>query len=406
MRIHRNQSRNIFRRRNSFNGCLSWFVTLGLVGVFIFFGREQIQSWFFSWYYPSPDVASIQDTQTAFRNGNLDRTIDYAQRLYESDHSQIEALELLVRSLIYRSYADINQDADRVRALDITTAAIARHPNDLRVLAIHAFALQANDLSNDAQRIALRVIRNDENNIAARLALSLSYASQGIFEAGLRDSLRAVDIANTVHTDWRADAYRVLAITHSDLGQYSDAADAVETAISYHRRLLPLHFERALYAQQTGDMDTATAYYFNVIAFDENNIKARFRLCEVSSMLGERDAAIDWCSQVTELAPGWAEGWYWLGREYYLDGDWGNTQSTLNRCSTLQVAQGIPIEERRLECWFIQGQAAEVLGDCEPLIALYNEYQQMARTASLTQSWVYPDDIPPICTTPTPFPDG
>lgn len=406
MRINRKQSRNVFRRHNSFNGCLSWFVSLALVAVFIFFARDQIQAWFFSWYYPSPGLASIQDVQIAFRNGDLDHSIEYAQGIYDSDNSQIDALELLVRALIYRSYADINQDADRGHALELTTAAIASYPNDFRVSGIHAFALQANDLSDDAQRLALRVIRNDENNIAARLALSLSYASQGIFEAGLRNSLHAVEIADTVHHNWRADTYRVLAIIYSDLGQYTDAADAVETAIAHNRRLLPLHFERALYAQQLGDMDTATAYYFNVIAFDDDNVKARFRLCEVSSLLGERDAAIDWCTQVTDFAPGWAEGWYRLGREYYLDGNWQQTQDALNRCSTLQVAQAIPIEDRRLECWFIQGQAAEVLADCEHLIVLYHEYQQMARTANLTQRWVYPDDTPPVCTTPTAFPGG
>ncbi|MEO1288733.1 MAG: hypothetical protein AAFV93_13275, partial [Chloroflexota bacterium] len=255
--------------------------------------------------------------------------------------------------------------------------------------------------SADAQRVALRVIRNDDQQLAARVALSLSYASQGIFEAALRDALRAVELANQSAPDWRADAYRALAIAYSDLGRYDDAAEAVETAITHNRRLLALHFERALYAQQVGQMDTATAYYFNVIAFDEDNSKARFRLCELSSQLGERDAAIDWCTQVTDLAPGWSEGWYWLGREYYLNGDWRNTQIALNRCTTLQVAQAIPIEDRRFECWYIQGQAAEVLVDCPSLLALYGQYQEMARTAELTQRWTYPNDMPTICATPS-----
>ncbi|MEO1645568.1 MAG: hypothetical protein AAFR67_10305, partial [Chloroflexota bacterium] len=110
--------------------------------------------------------------------------------------------------------------------------------------------------------------------------------------------------------------------------------------------------------------------------------------------------------QVTVSAPGWSDGWYTLGREYYLNGDWSEAQSALNRCSTLQVAQDVPIEEREFECWYMQGQAAEVLRDCEALIPLYNQYQVMKNTADLSQTWVYPDDTPPICASATSSGDG
>lgn len=406
MRINRKHARNGFRRDNRWSGCLLWMITLCLSALTIFFGRDSIQTWLLRRLAPPIAIGTIDDARNAFSMGDLEQSIAYAQRIYENDPDNVAALEILVRSLIYNSYADINQDADRELALTLTTQAIEQNPFNMRLLGLHAFALQTNGFKEDARRIALRVIRNDEENITARLALSLSYAGQGIFEAAVRDAERAVEIANTSRADWRADAYRILALAHSDSGQYSDAAEAIETAISYNRRLVPLHFERALYAQQIGDMDTATAYYFNVIAFDENNTKARFRLCEVSSLLGERDAAIDWCQQVTALAPGWADGWYWLGREFYLKGDWENTQSSLNHCSTLLVAQSVPIEERRFECWYIQGQAAEVLADCDSLIALYREYQEMAENATLTQRWIYPDDMPPICSTPTASPGG
>lgn len=406
MRIRRDHSRTIFRRRNPWQGCLSWIITLCLLIVFAFLGKDRIQVWLAEWLSPTVELAQISDAKSAFAQGDLERTIAYTQEIYASDPNNISALELLARALVYRSYADINQDSDRDHALNLTNNAVEQSPYDMRVLGIHAFVLQANDYSDDAQRVALRVIRNEENSITARLALSLSYASQGIFTAALRDGQRAAEIANTTQLDWRADAYRVLAIAHSDLGQYDLAATDIETAISFNNRLIPLHFERALYAQQIGDMDTATAYYFNVIAFDEDNAKARFRLCEVSSLLGERSAAIDWCNQVIDILPGWSEGWYWLGREYYLSGDWENTQSALNRCSTLQVAQGISIENRRFECWYIQGQAAEVLGDCDALLPLYQDYQQMALAGDLNQRWVYPDDMPTICATPTVFPEG
>lgn len=405
MRIQRDPSRGIFRQRRR-GGYLPWLMTLFLLIVVAFFGRDRLSEWLWSWLAPSVKIATLQDAYTAFQQGDLDRTINYARQLYESDSDNIETLILLARALIYRSYSDLNHELDRQQALSLTGHALREHPLNMQVLGIHAFVQQANGLSDDAGRVALRVIRSDNENITARLALSLSYGSRGLFDVALREGEKAVEIANQSAPNWKADAYRVWAIAHSDLGQYEEAAQAVESAINFHRRLLPLHFERALYAMQIGDMDTATAYYFNVIAFDDENVKARFRLCELSSSLREREAAIDWCTQVTQGAPGWSEGWYQLGREYYLQGKYEQAQSALNRCTTLQVAQNISIEERRFECWYLQGQAAEVMRDCEGLMLLYDQYQQMAREARLEQTWLYPLGGPPVCSTPLPAPAG
>ncbi|MEL6406952.1 MAG: tetratricopeptide repeat protein [Chloroflexota bacterium] len=406
MRINRDRSRAIFRRQNRGRGCLSWMVTLCMLGSVFFVFRGQLRDLLQTWLAPPVASATLADAQAAYNRGDLERAIAYTRELHGALPDDTGTLVLLVRSLVYHSYADINQDDLRAEALTYTQAAVIRTPYDMTVLGIHAFTLQANNLSEDAQRVALRVIRNEPDSITARLALSLAYSDQGIFEAGLRDAQRAVEIASLSAPAWQADAYRVVALAQSDLGDYADAAASVDTAITHHSRLLALHFERALYAQQIGDMDTATASYFSVIAFDEDNVKARFRLCEVSSILGERDAAIDWCNQVTVSAPGWSDGWYTLGREYYLNGDWSEAQSALNRCSTLQVAQDVPIEEREFECWYMQGQAAEVLRDCEALIPLYNQYQVMKNTADLSQTWVYPDDTPPICASATSSGDG
>jgi tetratricopeptide (TPR) repeat protein len=343
---------------------------------------------------------TLRDAQLAFAAGDLERTLQYARQLLEAEPENHAVLVLLAQALVYHSYSDINHELDRSRALELTQSAFDRFPLDNTVTSIHAFVLQANGVSDEAARLALRVIRRDANNLIARIALSLSYGSRGVFEAALREGERAVQIANTTTPAWRADAYRVLAIAYSDLGQYQQAAQAVEQAIEYNRRLIPLHFERALYAMQVGDIDNATAYYFRVIAFDAGNVKARFRLCELSSTLREAAAAIEYCTFVTDQVPGWSEGWYQLGREYYLQGNFTAARDALKRCSTLQVAQGIPIAERRFECWYIQGQAAEVLGDCTTLVPLYNEFQAMVTTAAIPQTWTYPPGGPPLCAEP------
>jgi len=406
MRIRREYSGSAYRRRSGFAGCLPLLMVLGLLAGTGILARDWIRQWTLRWFEGTPQNVTLRDTELAFANGDLERTIEYASQLLENEPENHEALVLLGRALVYRSYSEINHELDRRRALQLTQKAAEQFPLDNDVAGIHAFVLQANGASDEAARLALRAIRRDENSISARIALSLSYGSRGIFEAALRESERAVQIANATAPDWRADAYRVLAIAYSDMGQYQQAAQAVEQAIEHNRRLIPLHFERALYALQVGDNNSATAYYFRVIAFDDANVKARFRLCELSSTLREGEAAVEYCSFVTEHAPGWSDGWYQLGREYYIQGNFSGARDALKRCSTLQVAQGVPIAERRFECWYIQGQAAEVLADCATLVPLYNEFQAMVTTAAIPQTWTYPPDGPPICAEPISEPEG
>src|SRR5690606_25949219 len=104
-----------------------------------------------------------------------------------------------------------------------------------------------------------------------------------------------------------------------------------------------------------------------------------------------------YCGEVTQLAPSWADGWYQLGREYFLQGNFAAARDSLHHCSVLQVVQGVPATQRRFECWYLQGQAAEILGDCETLVATYNEFRAMTANANVQQTWTYPPEGPPGC---------
>jgi tetratricopeptide (TPR) repeat protein len=223
----------------------------------------------------------------------------------------------------------------------------------------------------------------------------MGFSGVGSHDVALRESLQAVSSPG-----WRMDTHRAVAISYSGVGDYTDAIKSIERALALNNRMIPLYFERALYARQLGDADSASVAYFQVLAIDPQNVKARFRLCELSSVLRERDSAIEFCRQVTELAPSWADGWYQLGREYFLQGNFAPAQQNLNRCSTLQVEQDVPVSERRFECWYLQGQAAEIMGDCPALLATYNEYRVMASNSGLAQTWIYPPEGPPSCVTP------
>jgi tetratricopeptide (TPR) repeat protein len=397
MRIQRNQSRLSFRKqRRRRSGCLSLAVLIGLLVGAVTLSWNWIGQRLHINAGQQSSEGMLADADAAFSRGDLNNAINIALQVLESKPNQPDAVALLVRALVYRSYADYDHAVDRHSALEVTAESLANDPDNPTLLAVRAYALQADGQSAEAARIAQKVLDKNAGDELARVSLALAYGGAGSFEVALRESMQAAQSAQS--PDWQLDAQRALAISYSDLGDYKSAITAVERALKLNNRLVPLYFERALYAMQVGDADAATAAYFQVLTYDPDNVKARLRLCELSSLLREHDQAISYCEQVTERAPSWADGWYQLGLEHFLQGDFKTAQSALHRCSSLQVMQDIPIKDRKFQCWYLQGQAAEIVGDCPSLLATYNEFRSMAADSDVQQTWTYPPEGPPGCT--------
>ncbi|GAB4515713.1 MAG: hypothetical protein OHK0046_19560 [Anaerolineae bacterium] len=340
---------------------------------------------------PTPRT-SLGSAYGAFEAGDLDTTVQLARRVWNSEQDNIEALALLVRALIYRSYDEYNRSSDREEALLLTTRAYNRSSTDPAVLSLHAFALYSSERPGEALRLAEQALSRDPENTLAQMTTALVYGRFGSHERAVLEHQPTL-----FDPRWRLDTHRALAISLGNAGRFDEAMRAVDVAIEVNPHLLVLHFERAFYAMQAGDADAATASYFRILADHAANIKARLRLCELSTLLRETTTALHYCQEVTTLAPQWVDGWYRLGREYYLQGNFAQAQQAFHQCSTLSIRQNIPVEQRRFDCWYLQGQAAEVLGDCPTLMAVYSEFQAMSAIASIPQTWTYPPEGPAIC---------
>jgi tetratricopeptide (TPR) repeat protein len=376
-----------YRRRRRWS--LPFAVVQGVIAGVLVWGVGIVNQWL----NPPPERPASTELAAALRafgQGDLDGAIAAAERAFASQPQWPPAALLMTRALVYRSYADYDGAPDRRRALELTQAALEAHPDDPDALAARAFALHADGRSLEAYRLAERALRRDARHTFARLTLGLSYAGVGAFERGLSEVRQAVRAG-----DYPFDALRALAVVQSDSGRYREAAASIDQAIAVNRTVLAPHFERALYALQIGDSGAANTAYLRVLALDANNVKARLRLCELNSTLRRREDALRYCQEVTTLAPGWAKGWHALGREYFLHGDFVQAQTTLNRCSTLEVMQGLAPAQRTFECWHLQGLAAELNGDCAGWVATYNEFRTMA--SAFRETWVYPPEGPAAC---------
>ncbi len=394
MRIQRNRSRLSFRtRRKAKMGCTPF--SLLLIAVVC----VGLTSWRWlearlSGNLPINSQATLNDAQRAFDKGDLDNAIAISRNVWQASPAQVEALILLARALIYRSYADYDREIDREIALQTTQNAFDRFPQNLDIRAIHAFALQANNQPVPAAQIAQDVLNRNPNHTMARVALALAYGRVGGYENALIEAQRAVAL---VDEPYRIDSLRAQAIAQSDLGRYREAMITIEQAIAINNKLAVLHFEHALFALQISDADTATAAYLKILAFSSGNIKAQLRMCELYSTLRDPQTAMQYCQTVTDHAPSWADGWYLLGREYFWQGRFALAQDAFSRCTALQTAQNTPVEELHLECWYMQGQAAEILGDCDNLSRIYDEFIAITIRGNLPQTWTYPPEGPAIC---------
>lgn len=331
----------------------------------------------------------------AFAGGDLNAAVTHAQQAWRTDRTQSAALMTLVRALIYRSYIDFKYRDDLPQALTVAAAAADQFPEEPNVLAAYAFALQANGQGAPAAEAAEAALAINPDHTLARTALGLAYARVGSFEIGLRESQAA--LTNDTRTPEILEARRAVAIATADLGNYNEAGALLDDLIAQHGRIIPYHFERALYARQVGDAERAETAYLRVLNLDPTNVKARLRLCELANSIGERDTAQTYCEEVTTSSPNLPEGWHQLGRIHFLNGEFAQAQQALNRCSSLQVLQDVPSSERIFECWYLQGQAAEIQQDCASLIAIYNQFQIMATDSAVRETWVYPPEGPPIC---------
>lgn len=376
-------------------GCAPFFVLIAVAMAVVALGRDWIGQWL-NLQRAQRVAVSLPAARAAFQEGDLGTAIGYAQRALDDEPLNPSAYELLIRALIYRSYSEIGRESDRRRALSISETALSKFQRNDDILAARAYALQANGSADEAGRIALRVVERSPDHIQARIALSLAYGSQGIFEAALREAEMAAGLADQ-NRDFQLESYRALAVAHGDLGNYRRALAALEHAIGFNSKLIPLHFEAAHFALQVSDIDRATVSYYRIMALDESNVKVRVRLCELSNRLQERRSALRHCQEVTELAPDWADGWHRLGREHYLSGSYTAAQDAFRQCSRLQREQNVSADDLQLACWYLQGQSAEILGDCDSLMAIYQEFLDLARRANLPQTWTYPPGGPPIC---------
>src|SRR5690349_7523602 len=191
MRIQRNQSRLSFRKqRRRRSGCLSLAVLIGLLVGAVTLSWNWIGQRLHINAAQQSSEGQLADANAAFSRGDLNNAINIARQVLESKPNQPDAVALLVRALVYRSYADYDHAVDRHSALEVSSQALADDPDNPTLLAARAYALQADGQSAEAARIAQQVLDKNADDGLARVSLALAYGGAGSFEVALRESMQ------------------------------------------------------------------------------------------------------------------------------------------------------------------------------------------------------------------------
>ena len=403
------------RRRGGRGLLVVWLVTMMFV-VAVIWRFDTVQGWVLSGVSGNPTatadaITMAQLGERAYLAGDLQTSIDAYRASVDMQPDNMDLVFELGRVLIYRSYDGRSFDFRAQEALDLAEVAAEAHPESPQAQAILCYALLENSRAEDAIQAGLRA-----TDLAPGFAEAHAYLSYAYFQAGRpNQALTEGDTATKLDPN-SVDARRSLALALSFTGNYDAAIQQYERAVQIHPRLDALYYELAQYYIAKDNYDAAVLAYDHVLADDPNSVKAYTKKCELYFRMREDQLAQEACEQAVQLDPTYPEAFRQLGMVQYTRRNYEVTIESMETCERLQTAQGIPLEEQDIQCYYIRGLAYTLLADCVNGWEVLNEALLMSPSDAVKgyirqglQSCVnydeqYTEDLIPTPVPPTPVP--
>lgn len=389
----------------------AWFVSMGLVMAAIWqwsVVEAQINVVLNGPPSPTPDGFELAKlAEEAYWDGRLTDSIAlYAQAAaLEPDDMGLQFE--YVRNLIYASYEGRGFTFRAREALNVAEAAVERAPNDARAQAAYAFALVSEGRGDEAVSAALNAVELAPEWAEAHAYLSLAYQQQLRWQAAQQEGQRAVAL-----NPLSVDARRALALSLTYTGDFDIAIQQYEQAIQVHPKLDALYFEVAIYYIGQENYDAAILAYDRVLQNNRRNVKAWTRKCEAFFRQREDAKARESCEQAVELDSSFPDAHKQLGMVRYTSRNFEGAVESFDTCIALMEAQNWAMDDRLVECYYINGLANYYLADCAKAMPLFNE-ALLVNTTELSREFTYTgmnlcaqsDPSISIQTLPTPAPE-
>src|SRR5260221_3193006 len=424
MRIRRDRSAlsdgSIFGRRR--RGIAPWKIVLWLVAM----GFLGLTVWQFDRIQPQvlslvsqsttatpPFIFYAKAADLAYWRGDLDTAITNYRQAVKQQPQNVDLLYELARMLIYHSYADRRYGSDIDEAVAFSQQAIDAAPNNGRAFTINCFALLTTGTkTEDAVRSCIHAIDLNPNDSEAHAYLSAAYFELLRFDTSLQEATKAVQL-----NDKSIDAHSNLAVVLRYKGRNDAALEEYKKAAAINPRLEFPYFLLAYFAVGTNNFDIAINSYNQVLSMNNHSVKAMTRLCETYYRMGETNLARNNCENAISLDNGYTTAWKWLGQVLYTRRDYEDAITDFDTCAKQELSNQILPDDRLTECWFLDGLAHYLLGECDKAMPIFNDllswtHDQNAikfantginKCAATSADIKTPTPIPPTNTPPSPI---
>lgn len=364
------------RRRGGGTLLFVWVITM-LVAVGVIWRFSTVQAWVLAGVgaEPTPTLDSVtlaQLGERAYLLGDIESAINYYGQAAQFAPNDLDIKFEYGRMLVYRSYAGRAYRFRVEQALEVAEEAVAIDPNNARAQALLSLALLSNGRAEEAIQAGLRAVELNETYAEAHAYLSMAYYWAGRPNQAFTEGDRAVQYDGN-----SLDARRALALSLAFVGEYNAAIQQFELAIQIHPRFDALYFELAVYYKAQNNYDAAIAAYDKVLAMEPGNVKAYTRKCETYFTMRDDQRAQEACEQAIQLDNDYPEAYRQLGMVQYTRRNYEGAIESFEQCAAKQEEQGIPLEEREIECYYIRGLAHSLLARCDKAWPVLQDALQM-----------------------------
>lgn len=364
------------RRGSSRALLIVWLVTMGII-VAIIWRFNSVQNWALARVGGDPTATMDSITlaelgERAYWNGDLETSIQYYSKAADLAPQNIDIQFEYGRMLVYRSYAGRSYGYRAEQALEVAQHAVEVNKDNPRAQAILCLALLENGRAEEAIQAGLRATSLAQTYAEAHAFLSLAYYRADRPNQAFISGERAVELdPNSL------DARRAFAQSLAYVGDYDGAIQQFERAIQIHPRLDVLYFELAVYYKAQNNYSAAIDAYDRVLMMEPNNVKAYTRKCETYTTMRDDAKAEEACTQAIELDATYPEAYSQLGMIQYMRKNYEGSIESFETCASLQTAQGIPLIDQEIKCYYIRGLAWSLLARCDEAWPVFQDALSM-----------------------------
>lgn len=322
---------------------------------------------------PTPNAVMLAMTgEQAYQAGDLSAALDYYRRAVELEPDRLDIAFEFGRMLIYEGYNGTQLPARADEAFELAKRLVERAPDDARAHTLMALALTEQRRYNEAVAAGLRAVDLAPDFAEAWAYLSMAYYWSGRPSNAEETAERAVEL----NPD-SIDARRAMAMALTYRGNVDLVIDQLLEAQQRHPNLSIIYFELAVYYRAQGNFEASVQAYDRVLSSQPDNVKAYTRKCYTYYLMGEYALSAETCRQAVQLDPSYAAAYQNLGRAEYRNRDYDAAIQSLETCSRLEEEQGVPPEERSIDCVYVRGLALALSDRCPEAWPLLTASLQM-----------------------------